>query len=530
MKTLLFALLILPLLALSGPAFAERRVALVIGNGAYQSVPALPNPADDAGAIAQQLKDTGFEVVLRTDLDQRSMASAVAEFSQKLQGAEVGLFYYAGHALQYSGQNYLVATNAELDNPFALNSDAIPLDQIVKEMESSAKVTLVLLDACRNNPFIDRLKQAMPDSRSVAVSRGLAPINVDAVDTMIAYATSANQTAADGAGEHSPFTQALLDNMMTPGLEVSLVMKRVVQQVRAATLRQQNPEVLSRMASEFYFVPGTKLASLGPDAADEYAEVNAAFKAAMTVGTVQVWRDFIAHYPDTSLSDYARQALRDAEAEEGVASVAPAAGVPRTNATSLPLGAIDVTEQPGSTDTASLPPLHFDEPEGTTDQSAQPATPTLSPEVLALQIQGELNRIGCNVGTPDGIWGTRSRQGLELYAKTASLDVATLDLTKLLLDKLRAVPADFCPITCTVTQELKDGQCVAKTCAAGQRLSSKGVCYKPATTTAATPPKKKKAPVVEQAPEKPHPVRTFDPEEPRSIVIEVPQSLCSLCT
>jgi hypothetical protein len=273
---------------------------------------------------------------------------------------------------------------------------------------------------------------------------------------------------------------------------VSLVMKRVVQQVRASTLRQQNPEVLTRMASEFYFVPGTQVASLIADGKDEYAEVNAAFKAAMTVGTAQVWRDFIAHYPDTSLSDYARQALRDAEAEENVASLAQP-GAPRSSSgSSLP--ADTITEAlPASTDTAALPPLHVEAPDANDAQPAQAVTPTLSPEVLALQIQGELNRIGCTVGTPDGVWGKRSQQGLERYAKTASLNVATLDLAQPLLDQLRGVVAGYCPVVaCSVKQNLRDGQCVAKSCPAGQKLSSKGACYKPATTAASAPAQPKK--------------------------------------
>ena len=302
---LLFALVLAGLAAT--PALAEKRVALVIGNGAYETVPALPNPANDAAAIAAKLQQVGFEVMLRTDLDQAGMAGSLAEFATALQGADVALFYYGGHGIQYAGQNYLLATNAQLSDPATLEVDTVLLDRIVVAMESAAPINLVFLDACRDNPFVGRLRDSMPAGRSAVVTRAPAPIAVTGADTMIVYATAPNRTAADGAGEHSPFANALLEHLATPGVEVSLVLKRVVQDVRESTVYTQSPEILSAMAAEFYFATPEQAAAAAPG--EDFTAETAAYREAAAANSAEAWRQFLGLYPDSTLTAYARDAL-----------------------------------------------------------------------------------------------------------------------------------------------------------------------------------------------------------------------------
>lgn len=376
---LFFSLLMLPLIFMATPSLAEKRVALVIGNGAYESVPKLPNPKGDAKAIADVLGGLGFSVILRDDLDQQKMATALSDFAKALTDADAALFYYAGHAIQYDGHNYLISTNAKLDSPFALNSGAIPLDQIVATMQESSAINLVLLDACRNNPFVDRLKETLPAERSVTVARGLAPFSVQKGDTMVVYATAANQTAADGAGKHSPFTQALLDNLATPGVEVSLLLKRVVQEVREKTLYQQSPEVLSAMAAEFYFSTDASGANsvAGSRGVTDFDQVTAAYKQASASDTTEAWQGFLDTFPDAALATFAQDALIRAQARE----------------------------------TQYDPSVTFEDGENELELGKEER----------LSIQTTLSALGYDVGTPDGVFGKKTRQAVLAFQVGAGL-------------------------------------------------------------------------------------------------------------
>lgn len=306
--------LALATIALAGPAEAARRVALVIGNSTYQSVPTLANPTNDADDIGQKLTDLGFEVIVGKDLDRAGMAATLGRFIGALRGADSGLFYYAGHGIQYEGQNYLIGTAATLENQFALSGDAISLDEIIGAMEATVPTNLVFLDACRDNPFSERLQESLGPQRSARAPTGLAPVKAKAgKDTMIVYATAANQTAEDGGGSNSPFAASLLQHMATPGVEVSLLFKRVIQDVREATAFRQSPEILSAMATEFYFVDA---APTLPLASNELASVSAAsdeeltaYKVATAQNTLGGWKSFIEQYADGPLAPFARDAL-----------------------------------------------------------------------------------------------------------------------------------------------------------------------------------------------------------------------------
>ena len=235
-------------------AHAERRVALVIGNAAYSSAASLRNPRNDANDMAETLKKLGFEVQLGLDLDQKSFASTIEDFARALDGADVGLFFYAGHGLQLNDKNYLVSVNARLENEFLLAAETMDLTSIVRLMESKAAVNLVFLDACRNNPLAENLRRGLEATkRSAALGRGLARVDPTSRDTLIAFAAAPGQVAADGNDRNSPFTASLLRNIPRPKVEVSVMLKEVSADVRRATANAQRPQQLSDMSRTFYF-------------------------------------------------------------------------------------------------------------------------------------------------------------------------------------------------------------------------------------------------------------------------------------
>ena len=239
---------------LPGSANADRRVALVVGNSAYASTASLRNPRNDASDMAETLKKLGFEVELGLDLDQQNFAVAIEKFARALDGADVGLFFYAGHGLQLNDKNYLVSINAKLENEFLMSSETIDLTSIVRLMESKTAVNLVFLDACRNNPLAENLRRGLEvTKRSANLGRGLARIEPASRDTLIAFAAAPGQVAADGNDRNSPFTASLLKNIPRPAVEVSVMLKEVSADVRRDTNNSQRPQQLSDMSRTFYF-------------------------------------------------------------------------------------------------------------------------------------------------------------------------------------------------------------------------------------------------------------------------------------
>ncbi|MGI9437048.1 MAG: caspase family protein [Geminicoccaceae bacterium] len=248
-------------------AAAGRRLALVTGNGAYQHVSALPNPSRDARAVGATLESMGFEVDMRLDLDTESMEKAVRRFAAQSQDAEIALFYYAGHGVQVDGRNYLLPVNAKITQPRDLAYEAITLDSITKELdESGAKLSLVLLDACRDNPLEELFKrQAGTLSRGVDSGSGLAQTQ-GAAGMLIAYATAPDTVALDGQGEHSPFSQALLEWLNQPGIEVGRLFRRVRERVMDITDGQQVPWVEEAVIGEYYLNGTEAKTASAPDA------------------------------------------------------------------------------------------------------------------------------------------------------------------------------------------------------------------------------------------------------------------------
>ena len=231
---------------------SNKRVALVIGNGAYQFTTPLNNPANDARDISALLRKLDFQVIEGIDLDRRGMVRHIQQFSDAAQGAGVSLFYYAGHGIQDDGQNYLLPIDARIEDQVSLRVETIDVDEVYRVMVGQSRVAIALLDACRDSPLL----RQFAGTRSV--SRGLAPPGLLGGGLLIGYATAPGQTAEDGDGKNSPFAAALLAHLGEPGLEIEQALKRVKAAVIAATENRQRPWLSSDLATDFYMVPSVK--------------------------------------------------------------------------------------------------------------------------------------------------------------------------------------------------------------------------------------------------------------------------------
>ncbi|WP_398476444.1 caspase family protein [Tardiphaga sp.] len=232
----------------------ETRVALVIGNGAYASVPKLPNPNSDARSVADSLSAAGFKTVhLDNDLTATAMREKLNAFSAEASQADWAVVYYAGHGIEVNGINYLIPIDAKLKTDRSVQFEAVPLDSVLTSVESARKLRLVILDACRDNPFLRDMAKTVA-SRSVG--RGLARIEPEASATLVAYAAKAGQVASDGvAGQaNSPFATALIRNMQKPGVEIRKFFGLVRDDVMAATGQTQEPFVYGSLGGDDYFL------------------------------------------------------------------------------------------------------------------------------------------------------------------------------------------------------------------------------------------------------------------------------------
>ncbi len=200
--------------------------------------------------MAGALREVGFDVIVEKNVDKRSIEMAMARFGRMAQDADAALFYYAGHGIQYRGVNYLMPVDARLEDEFSINYELIRIHDVLFALERARGVKILILDACRNNPLVERLTQRA-SSRDVVITRGLA--RIEAVrGTIVAYATQSNQIAVDGIGRNSPFTGALIKEIEQPGLEIATLFRRVAVDVNRATGGRQLPELSISMSSEFY--------------------------------------------------------------------------------------------------------------------------------------------------------------------------------------------------------------------------------------------------------------------------------------
>ena len=238
------------------PIADQRRVALVLGNSEYENTTVLPNPKNDADAMSSKLTALGFEVVTGLDGTKADMERAVREFVRRLPDADVALFFYAGHAMQVDGRNYLIPIDAKLEDSTAIDFETIDLGVILNFMNSGNRISVALLDACRDNPLSRQFARNFQASRSAFIGRGLAAPATGSGEMLIGFATAPGEIALDGEGNNSPFTTALLKHIDSQGVDIEIMLKRVRNEVFQITNQAQEPWVNSALRREFQFNPG----------------------------------------------------------------------------------------------------------------------------------------------------------------------------------------------------------------------------------------------------------------------------------
>ncbi|MGP0058819.1 MAG: SUMF1/EgtB/PvdO family nonheme iron enzyme [Beijerinckiaceae bacterium] len=286
------------------PALAEKRVALIIGNGAYAHAQHLPNPAHDAEDVAAALKRSGFETIVGRDLDKAKMDEAAIEFARAARTADVAVFYYSGHAMQFAGVNYLVPVDAKLADEADLRRLA-RVDEIVADLQQAKNLRILVLDSCRNNPLAEDLKRSIGASRAVSLQRGLAKFDTPE-GMIVSYATQAGRTAEDGTGRNSPYTAAFLKHIEEQD-EIGTIFRRVATDVYESTGRNQLPELSISIIGEFYLHGHLDVTGPArPPTADPCATAESHWKSAEAIGTIAAFEDHLARFPNCTFAGLAK--------------------------------------------------------------------------------------------------------------------------------------------------------------------------------------------------------------------------------
>jgi hypothetical protein len=293
------------------PAQADKRVALVIGNSAYQHVNRLPNPAKDAASMGDMLKKSGFDVVdAKEDVGNAEMRRMIRDFSDKVRDADVALVFYAGHGIEIDGTNYLLPVDTRLERDVDVDDEAVSLDRIVRILDPVKKLRLVILDACRDNPFQQTMKRSLS---SRGVERGLAKVEPQNPNTLIAYAAKAGSTASDGDDQHSPFTTALLKQLPVAGQDIRRSLGYVRDEVLKSTENKQEPFVYGSLGGDdVVLVPGAARPAAPVPAQVTALDPNSAlrkdYELAAQINTKAGWDAFLSTYPKGFYADLARAA------------------------------------------------------------------------------------------------------------------------------------------------------------------------------------------------------------------------------
>lgn len=290
-------------------ALATERVALVIGNSDYENVPRLENPVNDADDIAAALESAGFDVERQVDLGYEETRHALANFGARAAKAEVALIYFAGHGIEISRQNYLLPVDARLADPLDVSFQAMPLDLLQRAAEPAKRMSLVIIDACRNNPFVDRL-----ETGTRSLSRGLSTVTPRGKNRLVAFAAKEGTIAEDGDGRNSPYAAALKLALAEPGLEIGKLFRKVRDDVMARTGGRQEPSYYGSLTSEdFYFVPpapepAAPAQSQPGQGPQDMAEV-AFWLSIAESEDARDFADYLSRYPDGQFADLAQRRL-----------------------------------------------------------------------------------------------------------------------------------------------------------------------------------------------------------------------------
>jgi uncharacterized caspase-like protein len=502
----------------SQPAFAGKRVAFVVGNSNYQNVVPLTNPANDATAITEMFRKAAFDVVeSRRDLKNTEMRRALRDFTEKARDADIAVIYYAGHGIEVDGTNYLIPVDAVLERDTDAYDEAIALDRILQAIEPAKQLRLVILDACRDNPFAKSMKRTVA-SRSLG--RGLAGVEPSRPNTLIAFAAKGGSTAADGDNRNSPFTAALLKYLAQPGLELGKAFRLVRDDVMNATGNKQEPFVYGSLGGNDVALVPAPAAAPAP-AGNANADLRRDYELAERVGTREGWDSFVRANPSGFYTDLAKaqrnklaaeaariaatEKAREAEEErarlaaEGAKAAAQAKAVAQVKAAEDARLAAEkkkriedeklvAVERAKAAEQQKLIAQQQKQAEeearkleatklaAVTPADARPDRP--APQDVPRLLQSELKRVGCKTGAIDSEWNASSRRALSSFNDKAGtkfdVKLASIDA----LDAVRAKTDRVCPLECERGSRASGDSCVKITCDDGYVSGSNGACQK----------------------------------------------------
>ncbi|MBG6209251.1 hypothetical protein IWQ49_003922 [Labrenzia sp. EL_126] len=482
---------------------SQSRIALVIGNARYDNVSPLQNTINDARAVGNSLQKVGFRVYRVEDATRRELNDAIERFLDDIRPGAEALIYYAGHGVEVEGQNYLLPTDIrdlDPDQSRTLRADAISLTYLLEDVQSrKARVNLVILDACRDNPFTPR-----NNTRSLGRSAGLGRVDPPQ-GTVVIYAAAAGETALDKLDQFDSdpnglFTRNLLKLIETPGLEIRPMVQELKERVYRTALSQadhvQRPSYYDGLIGKFYFLPEST-SEPEPNACELLVDPNASTDKILYPdfrAVISACQTAIRNNPNEPRFGHL---LKVAE-EQRAAQKALISDVQLYSDAYLrlyPSGrfAADIRRHIAALgpspdkDLIDDAPIRPNPPEAIDKDQPRPEE-ALTGKELAARIQTELNRVGCSAGRPDGIWGRGSRRAADQFNRHSKLQLASLEPTVDFLYRLRNFETRVCPLVCKVTENLVGNTCVAKTCSSGQRLSSRGKCYTPSQTSKKTKP------------------------------------------
>nr|WP_247438395.1 caspase family protein [Bradyrhizobium sp. 139]MCK1744948.1 caspase family protein [Bradyrhizobium sp. 139] len=512
------------------PAHAERRVALVIGNSAYKNAPRLANPVNDAGLVGAMFRNAGFDSVdIKLDLNASEMRRMLREFAARTRDADMAVIYYAGHGIELDGNNYLVPTDAMLETDGDVLDETIALDRALYAVEPAKQLRLVILDACRDNPFAKTMKRTVA---SRAIGRGLAKVEPTSPNTMIAFAAKAGSTASDGDSRNSPFAVALTDHLPKPGLDLRKAFGFVRDDVLKNTGYKQEPYVYGSLGGDDVTLVPARPAAAGPQA-NPQDSVRRDYELALQAGLREAWEAFLQTYPDGFYANLARVQLKKIAAEEertaatekarlaeqdkvklaaeraqkaeleraaAAAKAAEDARIAAEKQKQIEQAKAEtaererkVAEAAAAKALAEKQAIEKAAAEAVAKQAADkqsadaeskkvaalsPPPSSPSPGDLSRSVQLELRRVGCMKAGPESDWGETAQRSLTLFNKHAGTrfdaNLANADV----LDALKAKPGRVCPLVCERGFRADGDACVKITCRAGDRVNDDNECDK----------------------------------------------------
>jgi Caspase domain len=509
----------------SDPALAEKRVALVIGNSAYENVARLGNPANDATAMTETLKEAGFDVVdSRRNLNIADMRRAFRDFSDKARDADVAVVYFAGHGIEVDGANYVIPVDAALERDLDVYDEAFSLDRILATIEPAKQLRLVILDACRLNPFAKTMKRTIG---SRAVGRGLARVEPNSPNTLIAFASKADSIASDGDSKNSPFTSALVKHIATPGLDLRKAFGFVRDDVLRSTSNRQEPYVYGSLGGDDVPLVPAKPVLTAP--ANPQADIRRDYELALQLGTREGWNAFLTQVPEGYYADLAKGQLNKIGSEEArvvatekariaaeesarlaaegarqteqakaaaqaqaaeearvaaekakqiehakvaaaeqarLASEQPAAEkIEAMKVDAGTVAAIDRTAEKAAGDKALMEarPQQPKLPQVASLPAETMAVSRLAAGLLIKEIKIELKRTGCYSGRIDESWPKQSsNETVRKFARYARLSSAPQEPSAQLLELLKSKPDGFCPLECGGREVERNGRCIKR--------------------------------------------------------------------